>query len=294
MKSKILIMLTLVISLFFLGCTVNILEEFSKKNTDEAIMGEITVLTDANNYTGALALFSTLSAAYLALRTTQFEKARIEASICGVNFFSMVETLGIDLAASKGLIQSLMEQFTTSTQTEIDACVAAETTLKGIGVASARTDEENWLMTFVSFGKIGAVVSFEADTDLNNVIDPAYNYCSTPTDAHIDEVVTAFYNLDKSLEELVNSSGGSSAFAVLLGALITTVSPVGLCATILLADGSCTHSTTATVDAAARKGAKAAIGSDEVIAASGIFLGINDIGDCGGTAQFSDCRVACP
>lgn len=159
-----------------LSCSVNVLETFANKNTDEAYYYDALKLINAAQYDAALEKMSLMSATYLAKREIVMLKASAYAGKCGLVFLQFAS----DLAGMRTtrLFPFLLGKFVGGTPTKIDACSTAETLIQGIGSISARTSDENMALVLISFAKIGNVLSLYADSNQNGVPDPAFNACT--------------------------------------------------------------------------------------------------------------------
>ncbi len=159
------------------SCSVNILENFADKNSNEALYYDALELINDGDYTGALEKIALMTASYTANREVITLKASAYAGICGLNFLSFVEAL--KNIGSTRLFPFLLSAFTGGTAAKIDACLAAEDLVESIGTLSERSSDENMFLVLISFAKIGNVLSLYADSDSNGTVDAAYAPCNS-------------------------------------------------------------------------------------------------------------------
>lgn len=159
------------------SCSVNILENFADKTTNEALMFDAKKKIDQGDYTGALAKIALMTSAYRAGRDIVALEAKAHGGLCGINFFEFILALG-NLGSTR-MLPFLMGSFRSGTDiTKVDHCISAETLIKSLGVVGARTPDENLLMLVVSFAKVGQLLSFYADSDQDGTAAASYDVCA--------------------------------------------------------------------------------------------------------------------
>lgn len=190
------------------GCSVNILSEFGDATTDEALLFDAKMKIDSQDWTGAIEKFAEMSDDFRSSREVRAIEASAFAGRCGLNFLDMINTFAN--LGSTFLFRALMESFTGSTAANVADCVEASDLIKQINATAAnRTTDENILMAFLEFAKIGAVISSNADPDDDGTPNWADNdSCSAVniSDADINEIGSAVANAVASLEAIDGSS----------------------------------------------------------------------------------------
>lgn len=182
MRGLAVVALSALLSISSLSCSVNVLETFSNKNTDEAYFVDAKMLINDADYDGALAKIALMSTSYAAKREVIMLKANAYRGKCmGPTFLTFVQSLA-NMGTNR-LFPFLLSQFTGGTPTRIDSCLAAEDLVESIGAVASRTTDENLFLVLVSFAKIGNILSLYADQNQNGTPDTAadngtaYNPC---------------------------------------------------------------------------------------------------------------------
>jgi hypothetical protein len=162
---------------FNLSCSVNVLENFADKTTNDALYVDAQLLMSKKDYSGALAKIASMTGDYPAKREVLMLKASAYGGLCGLDFLDFVKKLG-DMGGTR-LFPLLLGAFRAGTTTDsIDKCKLAQATIESIGATSARTSDENMLMVLILFSKIGNILSYYADTDQDGVVTAAYDVCA--------------------------------------------------------------------------------------------------------------------
>jgi hypothetical protein len=160
-----------------LSCSVNVLENFADKTTNDALLIDAKILINKGFYSEALAKMNLMSNSFQAGRGVVALKAQAHAGLCGLIFFDFVLALK-DLGTQR-IFPFLLGAFRSgSDTTKIDACVTAENLIKSLGAVSARSTDENLLMLLVSFTKVAQVLSYYADADQDGTATAAYDICA--------------------------------------------------------------------------------------------------------------------
>ncbi len=172
--------LVAVVLLLNVSCSVNILENFAEKTSNDALYFDAKKLIDGGDYTAALAKIDLMTDDFEAGRGITTLKAQAHAGLCGLNFFDFV--LALRNLGSQKMLQFLVTNFRSgAVTTKFDHCVTAESLIKGLGAVGARSLDENLLLLLVSFTKVGQILSFYADADQNGTATPAYDVCTIAT-----------------------------------------------------------------------------------------------------------------
>lgn len=172
-----------------LNCTVNILESFANKETNEAYLVEAKRLINDGDYDGALNKLALITGAFAADRSVITLKASAHAGKCGLNFLSFVEAF--QNLGTSSIMQFLLAHFVSGTAAKIDSCISAEDLVESIGSISERTDDENLLLALISFAKIGTVLSLYTDSDDNGTVDGGYDTCAVGASRVAGNMTTA-------------------------------------------------------------------------------------------------------
>lgn len=160
-----------------LSCSVNVLENFANKTTNDALFVDAQTLMSRSDFNGALAKIALLTGSYATRRDVLMVKASAYGGLCGLRFLDFVETLG-DMGSTR-LFPLLLGAFRAgTTTTSMDNCLLAQNTIESIGVSGVRTNDENMLMVLILFAKIGNILSYYADTDQDGTVTAAYNVCT--------------------------------------------------------------------------------------------------------------------
>ncbi len=163
-----------IIYLFFLllGSCANIFSDLAQKDTDNAKVFEIKNKIDNSNWTGAINDIAALNTDLKARRDIIVLKASAYAGRCGLDVLTVLNNMATSGGASLFII--LMKAFPYASTNSVNDCIAAQDALNTIGSETVRTVDENLLMAFVSFAKIGSILNRDADTDHDNVVDSSY------------------------------------------------------------------------------------------------------------------------
>lgn len=221
------------------SCTnSNLLSEFAKKDTDEALLRSAKIHIDKSEWGEAIAAFDQMSATYTAKREVKIVQASAYAGRCGLNLLSLAEALSGSLTSL--LFKFLMQQYPGATTANRDDCVTAETIVKSIDTDPAnRTTDENLLMVFLSFAKIGVTLAAHADSvTVDGEPDAGWNSCTDDAsnfpDASVREVGTGLAIALTSLTAVSASStigsGQLTSFTDLCNNLETLDPNLNFCA----------------------------------------------------------------
>jgi len=159
-----------------LSCA-NLFSELSEKDSDKAKLYDAKRFLDQSKWTEAITKIQSLSATYAARRDVKALLASAYAGRCGIDMLNLINAIS-SAQPSEKLFTTLFNAMASATAAEIDDCAEAEEALNSIGVVADRTVDENLLMTFVEFGKIGAILNVVADTNDDNTLDPAFDACN--------------------------------------------------------------------------------------------------------------------
>lgn len=203
------------------GCMKNFFEETAQKNTDAALLYRARVQITDGNYTAAIESISQMSTAAKENHETKALKASAYAGRCGMDLIMLAGDLGDMATTGKTLFQALFDAMSTADAAAIADCQAAETELMGI---TSRSSDENILLAFVEFAKIGAILNEIGDADDDNLIDGTFdtticNDAGTLTSTLVAHVGTGITIAASSLAG--TTIGGTAATSI--GSLCTMI-----------------------------------------------------------------------
>jgi len=164
MKETFLAFFSLLLLGSVLSCSgsVNILETFAKKDTDQAKYFQAKLLIDESKFDEAVTVLLTTSTEFQAESEYKTLLASAYAGKGGLTFLTLVEN--IKNASSTRLFPFLLSAFRSGTAANVTNLALAEDVIETISTDPAlRTEDENTLMILVSFAKIGNYLSAYMD-----------------------------------------------------------------------------------------------------------------------------------
>ena len=191
------------------SCSVNYFDEIAKKDTSEAIFFQAKLALNDRDYDSAVTLFESLPASFITENNYEVLKASAYAGRCGLELLQLLED--IQDAPAAGVLGTLMGSFPGADATSFADCISGQTELLAIGDETVRNNDENLFMVFLSFAKIGTILSALADPDDDGT--PIANVqCNGGilTNAEIDEVGSGIANILLSLAAIGGNFAGSS------------------------------------------------------------------------------------
>ncbi len=203
------------------GCVNNVLSETARRDTPAAVVFEAKKLLNERRYAEAVSALEGLSAADLAARPVAIVRASAYAGRCGLEFIELVSALR-NVGASDSLFEILLSALKSAT--DHADCRVAEDIVESVGATlGARTIDENLLLAFISFAKIGAILAVDADVDGDGIADAGYNACSAAGGLDADqagEIGTAIALAATSLQGVVGVADAvANDLAALCGSL---------------------------------------------------------------------------
>ncbi len=205
------------------GCK-NAFEEASSKTTDDAYEFQAEVYANRKEWTSAIATIGLMTPQGQAKRSTQVTLASYYAGRCGLDLLSLATQIADGISTTK-LMPILLSAMKARTLTNLSDCVESESRLLAVGATPAsRSPEENVLLAFVEFAKMGvALSSSNADANLDGALDAGFDPCSTSdiADTSVQELGTGLVIGATSL-----SASGSDAAADAVSAVATMCSAV--------------------------------------------------------------------
>lgn len=197
------------IFIFFLGnisCS-NQFTGFANRTTDESLLSSAQKHLRNADYGDAIAACSYMSDAFIADEDVAMICASAYAGRCGYSFMGMVDDLSayataFGLDATLTLFEWYITQITSTAQ-QISDCSAAESIIRNLGAASTRTNDQNAFMTLLSLRTIALIADETADANNDGARDG--DVCATITAGLGQSLGSAFWELDKSLDELATN-----------------------------------------------------------------------------------------
>jgi hypothetical protein len=220
------------------GCS-NAFKELSNQTSDDALLFQAQQEINLRQWSNAINTILSTSPASQSKRESKYQLASAYAGRCGLDLVSMSMELTDSLGANN-LLPALLGIMRTSTAANLDDCKLAEETVLSIHVSAAqRTEDENILLAFIEFAKIGtALASSGIDSNDDGALGPGVEiWCSNNaaflTNAQVKEVGTGLSILISSLTQV----GGSlfSTVSSTMGPMCDTIDtmlgnpPVGVC-----------------------------------------------------------------
>jgi hypothetical protein len=258
------------------GCP-NAFVESANKKSDDALLFSAEQHANASQWTAAITDIAGMSASGKAKRETKAALASYYGGRCGLNLLNLADTLQNHMGASN-LWPTLMSAEIGATTAALNDCVLGEQSLLSIDpVAANRTPDENVLLAFIEFAKMGAALEqSNADANHDGTLDGTFNPCLAAdiTDAATQQLATG---LTIGLQAL-NASGAAVGGTATSG--VNT-----MCANVdarLGTTGFCSNTSTAFFTGPALDAVRALIKSNEV--------GFNS---CGGSVGSSG-ACSCP
>lgn len=220
-------MMALVLFMNTVSCS-NRFSSFALTTDNESLLYTAKIALRDADYTAAIEACTDMPESFLAEKRVTDVCASAYAGRCGYTLTSMVadiDTYATTLPPEK-LFHWFMTQITGTTATSITDCSAAEDLLRAQGAASDRTDDQNAFMILLSIRTISVIVNETADATDDNVTDGGFDACTSISAAQAQALGSAFWELDKSLDEL-SANSFYSALDTAVDGLCTALSGLG-------------------------------------------------------------------
>lgn len=160
------------------SCNRNMFSELALRETDSALLFEAKKRMDSSKWTEAIDTIAKMSAGAQARREAKVTLASAYAGRCGLNLVRFANSLSGSGGGTGGLFLLFMNTLRGAEQAQAEDCKHAEETLRSIDTLPAnRTVDENLMLTFISFSKMGAILSAFADTDHDGTPDTGFDAC---------------------------------------------------------------------------------------------------------------------
>lgn len=171
----------------------NVLTEFSKTDSDEALYVEAKKQLDLYEWQGAIDIIEDeMSAGFRARMDVVETLASAYAGKCGLIFFDLVQ--GLSNNPSTALFPYFMDIFKNQTL-DTPSCDEAIELIEGLGTVTTRTQDQNLFMALLGIARLGTTLSSKLDQDDHNgVADAPFNMCHDYSGGGPADVWPAPYN----------------------------------------------------------------------------------------------------
>ena len=204
-----------VVTLFSVACSQNAFLESAKRDTDAARLFEARKLMNQSRWDDAITSILAMSTAAQAERETKATLASAYAGKCGLNLISLADK--VLNSGGSNYFPLFLNALRATDATGESYCELAETTLTSISsTAASRTADENTLLAFVEFAKIGAILAVYGDTNDDGSADGTFNPCNTGIlpDAKLRQIGTGVTIAVASLSAAGGTVGSSLTTSV--------------------------------------------------------------------------------
>lgn len=214
----------------------NIFSEVANKKSDEALLFQAQMLADQRDWSGAIAAVELMTPAGKDKREAKVFLSSAYAGRCGLNLIGLAKSVADGTASGGTLMPVLLSAFQTASVAQVADCKLAEQTLTSIGTGAALNADENVLLAFISFAKIGAVLAATGvDGDGNGTVDGSFDSCvnnaSNIQDADVRELGTGITLALGALTASGASVGGdaTTAISAMCGSIDGLLGTTGFC-----------------------------------------------------------------
>ena len=161
-----------------LSCTVNILENFSQKDSDKAKYIDAKMRMDVHDFDGAVTILLSTSSSFQNERPVKALLASAYAGKGGLIFLSLIESF--QNATSGKLFPFMTSGFVGATAQKFGDLQNAEIAINSINADPLlRNEDENILMALVQLAKLGTILNYSVDDDNDGSIDGTFvNACT--------------------------------------------------------------------------------------------------------------------
>ncbi len=215
------LIITICLASLMLSCGGNLYEATSSKTSREAIIEDISSLTNSLKFSEAILLIEQ-NPTLIPTREDKLLFASAYAGSCGLTFATIFESL----ATATGSPMEFAKNAFTTRDIIPGNCFKAQQWIETIGVNSVRNTNENIAMFLIGLAKIGTYLRNRADTDKNGLLDAGYNSCSAvslPTD-EVKQIITGFGLMIQNATSIgTNISPGLSASITNVSAACTAL-----------------------------------------------------------------------
>lgn len=216
-RKNITVLFSLLAIVMLVSCSQNALLESAKRDTDAALLFEAKKKMNSALWTDAITMIGRMSAAGQAERATKVTLASAYAGRCGLDLIRLADQ--ISSSSGTNFFAILGSSMRAATASSVTDCISAETTLLSISSdPAALTADENMMVSFIGFSKIGAIIAAYADLDDDGSADAGFDACDTND---ISEAMVRQFGTGITLAVASLNASGSS-IASDLGTAVTT------------------------------------------------------------------------
>lgn len=199
------------------SCSQNALIESAKRDTDAALLFEAKKKMNSSLWTDAITTINRMSAAGLAERSTKVTLASAYAGRCGLDLIRLADQ--ISNSSGTNFFAVLGSAMRTATASSVADCMSAESTLLSISTdPAALTADENIMVSFIEFSKLGAILAAYADLDDDGSADGGFDACDT---GDLPEAMLRQFGVGITLSVATLNASGSSVASSLQSAITT-------------------------------------------------------------------------
>jgi hypothetical protein len=202
MQKRITFFLILLLCALVNGGGCNAFNDPSSKNSDAAILDDISNLINHSKWNDAILKFSLLSPLAFQLQSTIVLEASAYAGRGGLSLVSLLEALNANTTSgAKTFFQELMVAFPKASRLNYNDEKTAESLILGLrgspvtgnSLAQLTVDQSVFLI-FIEFAKFGTLFSSIGDPNGNLSLDPSFDNCDKTqlSDADATQVATGF------------------------------------------------------------------------------------------------------
>lgn len=222
-RKNIIILFSLSAIVMLVSCSQNALLESAKRDTDAALLFEAKKKMNSALWTDAITLIARMSATAQAERSTKVTLASAYAGRCGLDLIRLADQ--ISTSSGTNFFSILGSAMRAATGPSVTDCVSAETTLLSISSdPQALTADENMMLSFIGFSKIGAILATYADLDDDGSADAGFDACDT---ADIPEAMVRQFGTGITLAIASLNATGSSIASGLSTAVTSACTTLG-------------------------------------------------------------------
>lgn len=193
----------------------NYFTPMSVKTSDEAIFEDAKKLVDQQDWDGALAKISGLSASFRSTPEVVKYESSAHAGKCGLNLLQFMQ----DIGGAGSLFQKFMGAFTT-TPVDVSECQEAQSVIEGtlgttaamrLATAGSYGTDINTFMAILGMAKIGTQLRDAADPNMDGDYT-GFNACMAGeiSDAEVAQVGTGFALLIDNFTTIAADLGSSA------------------------------------------------------------------------------------
>lgn len=155
----------------------NVFEDFSSKDSDEALYIDAQKDIDNLDWDGAIDILENkLSSGFKARRDVINTRAGAYAGKCGIKFSTLVNSLKNASGSASNIFPFIMQIFSGVSVTP-SACDQAITLMQSIGAVGVRTADENLFISVLGLARVATTLASKIDTNGDGSADAGTNVC---------------------------------------------------------------------------------------------------------------------